>query len=95
MATHPSILAWRIHGQRSLLGYSPWGHKGWDITKRLIHTQMKWTIPSHHRLPKLTQEETEDLKRPIINNRGWTSNQKTTHKEKPGSRWPLVVNFTP
>ena len=23
MATHPSILAWRIHGQRSLVGYSP------------------------------------------------------------------------
>ena len=23
MATHSSILAWRIHGQRSLLGYSP------------------------------------------------------------------------
>ena len=21
MATHPSILAWRIHGQRSLVGY--------------------------------------------------------------------------
>ena len=23
MATHYSILAWRIHGQRSLAGYSP------------------------------------------------------------------------
>ena len=27
MATHSSILAWRIHGQRSLAGYSPWGRK--------------------------------------------------------------------
>ena len=27
MATHSSILAWRISWQRSLLGYSPWGHK--------------------------------------------------------------------
>ena len=27
MATHFSILAWRIHGQRSLPGYSPWGSK--------------------------------------------------------------------
>ena len=27
MATHFSILAWRIHGQRSLAGYSPWRHK--------------------------------------------------------------------
>ena len=25
MATHSSILAWRIHGQRSLKGYSPVG----------------------------------------------------------------------
>ena len=27
MATHSSTLAWRIHGQRSLAGYSPWGAK--------------------------------------------------------------------
>ena len=27
MATHSSILAWEIHGQRSLIGYSPWGCK--------------------------------------------------------------------
>ena len=25
VATHSSILAWRIHGQRSLAGYSPQG----------------------------------------------------------------------
>ena len=25
MATHSSILAWKIQGQRSLMGYSPWG----------------------------------------------------------------------
>ena len=25
MATHSSIFAWKIHGQRSLMGYSPWG----------------------------------------------------------------------
>ena len=27
MATHSSILAWRIHGQRNPAGYSPWGRK--------------------------------------------------------------------
>ena len=27
MAIHSSILAWEIHGQRSLVGYSPWGRK--------------------------------------------------------------------
>ena len=33
MATHTSILAWRIHGQRSLVGYSPSGHKELDVTE--------------------------------------------------------------
>ena len=27
MATHPCILARESHGQRGLVGYSPWGHK--------------------------------------------------------------------
>ena len=37
MATHCSILAWRISplGWRSLMGYSPWGHKESDMTKQL------------------------------------------------------------
>ena len=34
MATDSSILAWRIlHGQRSLVGYSPWGYREWDTTE--------------------------------------------------------------
>ena len=35
MATHSSILAGKSHGQRSLVGYSPWVHKGLDTTERL------------------------------------------------------------
>ena len=35
MATHSSILDWRIHGQRRLASYSPWGHKESDTTERL------------------------------------------------------------
>ena len=35
MATNSSILFWRIHGQRSLVGYSPWGRKEWDTTESL------------------------------------------------------------
>ena len=27
MAIHSSVLAWEIHGQRSLAGYRPWDHK--------------------------------------------------------------------
>ena len=37
-ATHSSILAWEFHGQRSLVGYSPWSHKGLDTVEQLIHT---------------------------------------------------------
>ena len=33
MATHSSILPWEIPGQRSLTGYSPWGHKESDMTE--------------------------------------------------------------
>ena len=33
MATHSSILAGEFHGQRSLVGYSLWGHKELDTTK--------------------------------------------------------------
>ena len=27
MTTHSSFLAWKFQGQRSLMGYSPWGRK--------------------------------------------------------------------
>ena len=33
MATHSSILAWRTQGDRSLVGYSPWGCKESDTTE--------------------------------------------------------------
>ena len=29
MATHSSILAWRIPWTEELAGYSPWGRKSW------------------------------------------------------------------
>ena len=35
MATHSSILAWKIPWTGSLAGYSPWGHKKSDLTERL------------------------------------------------------------
>ena len=33
MATHSSIPAWKFHGQRSLVSYSPWGHKELNTTE--------------------------------------------------------------
>ena len=35
MATYASLLAWRIHGQGSLAGYSPWGRKESDTSGQL------------------------------------------------------------
>ena len=32
-AIHSSILAWRIHGQRSLAGYNSWGREELDMTE--------------------------------------------------------------
>ena len=33
MATHSTILAWRIPWPEEPLGYSPWGHKEWDTAE--------------------------------------------------------------
>ena len=48
MVTHSSNLAWRIPGQRRLVGYSPWGRKESDMTKQLsthIHIyKYSWLI---------------------------------------------------
>ena len=35
MAIHSSTHAWKIHGQKSLVGYGPWGCKELDRTERL------------------------------------------------------------
>ena len=50
MATHSCILAWRIRGQRSLAGYSPWDCKELDTTEWLtlsvliIKIDMKYVV---------------------------------------------------
>ena len=36
MATHSSILAWKIPWTESLADYSPWGHNESDMTEWLI-----------------------------------------------------------
>ena len=35
----PVFLPGESHGQRSLVGYSPWSRKESDMTERLRHTQ--------------------------------------------------------
>ena len=38
MATHSSVLAWKIPWTEEPVGYSPWGRKESDTTKRLDFT---------------------------------------------------------
>ena len=45
MATHFSILAWRIHGQRRLVGYSPKGCKESDTTEKRSSEVLKGDFP--------------------------------------------------
>ena len=47
MATHSSILAWEIYGQRSLMGRSPWGCKELDTTEQLNNN---WIVTKCHKL---------------------------------------------
>ena len=35
----PVFLPGKSHGQRSLIDYSPWGHKELNMTERITHTQ--------------------------------------------------------
>ena len=35
MVTYSNILAWKIQGQRSLVGHSPWGWEECDLTEQL------------------------------------------------------------
>ena len=35
MASTPVFLPGKFHGQRSLVGYCPWGHKKSDMTEHL------------------------------------------------------------
>ena len=48
MTIHSSVLPGEFHGQRSLVGYSPWGHKESDLTEKLtlyihsIDTKQQW-----------------------------------------------------
>ena len=37
LTRHSSILSWNIHGQRSLVIYSPWCHKELHMTEHLSH----------------------------------------------------------
>ena len=38
------ILPGKFHGQRSVVGYSPWSHRELDMTEKLTHAVGLWEI---------------------------------------------------
>ena len=42
--TTPVLLPGEFHGQRSLMGYSPWGRKESDMTEQLTHIDTTYVI---------------------------------------------------
>jgi len=49
----------KSHGQRSLVGYSPWGHKESDMTERLsIHAHMSYETADYLPLPCTAKKTT-------------------------------------
>ena len=48
MVPTPVFLPGEFHGQRSLVGYSPWGHRESDMTKQLTNAR---TSSPHNMLP--------------------------------------------
>ena len=95
MATHSSILAWRIpHWQRRLEGYSLWGRRESDTTERISTAQNTTKSDNLNEMDKIlgrwkivkpTQEETEDPNRPVTRNS--ISNYESHHKKNPRPRW--------
>ena len=51
MATTPVLLHGKSHGQRILVGYSPWGRKESDTTERLLSLSL---CDLYHRCPRFT-----------------------------------------
>ena len=48
----PGLLPGKSHGQRSLVGYSPWGRKESDMTERLNNNN-KMTSEDKNRTPRM------------------------------------------
>ena len=56
MATHSSILAWKIPWTESLVGYSPWGYKESDKSEHTALTDRQ-TMENSMEIPQKLQLE--------------------------------------
>ena len=50
----PVLLPGEFHGQRSLVGFSPWGHKESDTTEGLMGTYIYTPVPTVWDIPGLS-----------------------------------------
>ena len=74
MATHSSIHVGKSHGQRSLVGYSPWGHKESDTTEHACTKHvLDWVPLKHcsHCLRRLWGEMPKAVRRAGLSTRRW------------------------
>jgi len=86
----PVLLPGKSHGQRSLVGYSPWRHKELDTTEWLyLHTLGRTICFSHSTDSNVNLIQTH-LHRHILNNVWHCFPAKWTHKIK-HRRWKLRI----
>ena len=90
MAPHSSILAWKIHGKSSLVGYSYWGHKESDMTEWLsMYLELKRERGRRRRGRKGTKNKKEGLER----RKEGRKERKILRKEKPQPWWTMVHDY--
>ena len=98
MATHSRILAGKSYGQRSLAGYSPWGHKELDMTERLStnHTNNNLYGKIIWKRMNVCIYITESLCHTLETNTNCKSTilwLKKKQKQKQNSSWPRDRNI--
>ena len=67
MATQFTILAWKSHGQRSQVGYSPWGRKESDVIEQLI--KHKAVCSREGQMESVQKEHTFQSRKPCVSER--------------------------
>ena len=95
MATHSSILAWRIPWTEEPGSYSPWGHKESDATERphfhfVFRSQVAQTV---ERLPTMQETQVQSLGREDPLEKEMATTPVLLHRESYG--WRSLVGYSP
>ena len=99
----PVLLPGKSHGQRSLVGYSLWGRKEWNMTERLhFHFQTYWRAPlggATGKEPACQCRRQKRMRVPYLDGEGPLKEGLVTHfiilawripwKEEPGRLWSI------